>query len=501
MPFHIPLPNPTTPRPTSGNDIIDGTNGNDVLEAYIGNDLLRAGAGNDTLVASVGNHTLEGGLGDDQYVLTSSASTYLINDVGGTDTIDFAPYELKGAYRVGAGGTADPSGNDLYLIFSTFNVTVRNYFVTGENGGHVEALKFNSFSPFEESVIWQMGDVLNALQQSWPSMEDEFLYADPTGLPTYLDGGAGNDYLHSYFANDTLVGGSGNDTLRGSRGDNVLKGGTGSDVYWLDSWGGQDVVSDQGGIDTVNFTDIVSKFERQGLDLIITSTHATKLTIKGYFSESESEPGSEPSGGLIEHLWIQGYEKEWEGYEGPHGWEYHDWTRAEIMAVATVIDPSEPDPVPPPVILAPANEQQNADGSQPNVAEVPVIDGPCPPAPSIVAGKTGKDLLSGSAAADVFQFASAKMAGLRKSSDMILNFQAGVDTIDLSGIDANTRVAGDNAFKALLTGKKPFSKAGQLHYDKKTGILSGNTDKDSAAEFQIHLKNKPKMLDLGDFVL
>ena len=132
---------------------------------------------------------------------------------------------------------------------------------------------------------------------------------------------------------------------------------------------------------------------------------------------------------------------------------------------------------------------------------MPEISGPCPPAPTVVAGKIGKDLLSGGAAADIFQFASVKKAGLHKTADAILNFQAGVDTIDLSGIDANTKVAGNNAFKALLTGKKPFTKAGQLHYDSKTGVLSGNTDKDAAAEFQIQFKNKPELLKLSDFIL
>jgi hypothetical protein len=52
-----------------------------------------------------------------------------------------------------------------------------------------------------------------------------------------------------------------------------------------------------------------------------------------------------------------------------------------------------------------------------------------------------------------------------------------------------------------VAGKSPFKAAGELHYDAKTGILYGNTDKDAAAEFQILLKNKPASLDLSDFIL
>jgi hypothetical protein len=39
------------------------------------------------------------------------------------------------------------------------------------------------------------------------------------------------------------------------------------------------------------------------------------------------------------------------------------------------------------------------------------------------------------------------------------------------------------------------------HDDACTGILSGNTDGDAAAEFQMLLRKKPASLDLSDFIL
>ena len=120
---------------------------------------------------------------------------------------------------------------------------------------------------------------------------------------------------------------------------------------------------------------------------------------------------------------------------------------------------------------------------------------------TVLVGRVGKDIFAGTTAAEVFKFESAGKAGVGKGRDVIVDFEAGNDRIDLSRIDANTKLAGNNAFSILLSGKKPFTKAGQLHYDNKTGILSGNTDKDAAAEFQILLKNKPKMLHLSDFDL
>ncbi|MGO4388744.1 hypothetical protein AB4Y85_14525 [Microvirga sp. 2YAF29] len=91
--------------------------------------------------------------------------------------------------------------------------------------------------------------------------------------------------------------------------------------------------------------------------------------------------------------------------------------------------------------------------------------------------------------------------GTGKNRDRINDFETGIDMIDLGKIDANTSTKKNDAFKTLLKGKEAFTKAGQLHYNAKTGILSGNTDKDAAAEFQILLKNKPKSLNLDDFVL
>ena len=83
---------------------------------------------------------------------------------------------------------------------------------------------------------------------------------------------------------------------------------------------------------------------------------------------------------------------------------------------------------------------------------------------------------------------------------MITDFDHLVDDIDLSGIDANITVAGNQAFRwvgtAALTG------AGQLGYFTSGGntIIRMSTDADAASEGEIQL-NGIKALTAVDFYL
>ena len=84
--------------------------------------------------------------------------------------------------------------------------------------------------------------------------------------------------------------------------------------------------------------------------------------------------------------------------------------------------------------------------------------------------------------------------------DVITDFDHLVDDIDLMGMDANTTIAGNQAFRwvgtAALTG------AGQLGYFTSSGntIIRGSNDADAASEFEIQL-NGIKTLTVDDFYL
>jgi Ca2+-binding RTX toxin-like protein len=119
----------------------------------------------------------------------------------------------------------------------------------------------------------------------------------------------------------------------------------------------------------------------------------------------------------------------------------------------------------------------------------------------VIQGGAGADTLRGNGGADIFDYdviAQSRPA----ARDKILDFETGVDKIDLTGIDANTAASGNQAFSFL--GGSAFTKqAGQLRIDSsdlsKTVIL-GDTNGDGVADFAIELAGSHQ-LNGDDFFL
>ena len=115
----------------------------------------------------------------------------------------------------------------------------------------------------------------------------------------------------------------------------------------------------------------------------------------------------------------------------------------------------------------------------------------------VLIGSAGKDKLTGGAGADTFKFASANESTFW-SMDTITDFKhAQSDKIDLSGIDSNANLAGDQGF--ALVSAFSADATGQLYFDVNTHILYGSTDADSAPEFAITL-NGVSTLVAADFI-
>lgn len=117
-------------------------------------------------------------------------------------------------------------------------------------------------------------------------------------------------------------------------------------------------------------------------------------------------------------------------------------------------------------------------------------------------GGLGVDKLTGSMGADVFTFLREKESGITtKTRDIITDFKyAEGDRIDVSAIDANSTLSGDQSFTFI--GAKNFSNnaAGQLRFDAEKHTLYGSTDADEKPEFSIQL-NGVKNLVVDDLVL
>jgi serralysin len=113
----------------------------------------------------------------------------------------------------------------------------------------------------------------------------------------------------------------------------------------------------------------------------------------------------------------------------------------------------------------------------------------------------GQDSLTGGAGADLFQFRSVADS-TTADPDLILDFQHGVDKIDLNVIDADPATAGNQAFS--------FSNDGTFHhavgelraFDTGLGYwnVEGDINGDGTADFSIFVKTNAPLV-VSDFVL
>ena len=115
-------------------------------------------------------------------------------------------------------------------------------------------------------------------------------------------------------------------------------------------------------------------------------------------------------------------------------------------------------------------------------------------------GGAGADTLTGGSDADTFRIRNYE-TGLGASADSITDFVSGTDIIDLSGMDANSGQVGDQAF-SFIGGGAFSNTAGELRYQSQGSDiwLSGDTDGDGLADFEILLVSAPPPVP-ADFLL
>ena len=116
-------------------------------------------------------------------------------------------------------------------------------------------------------------------------------------------------------------------------------------------------------------------------------------------------------------------------------------------------------------------------------------------------GGAGRDTLSGGADKDTFIFQSAADTRSGALSDVITDFQHLADKIDVSGIDANSKVGGNQGFAWIGTAAF-HGTPGELRFHSvgSNGYVEGDTNGDGQADFKIELLNVAALAK-GDFVL
>ncbi|MCC0804884.1 calcium-binding protein [Methylobacterium sp. W2] len=120
----------------------------------------------------------------------------------------------------------------------------------------------------------------------------------------------------------------------------------------------------------------------------------------------------------------------------------------------------------------------------------------------VIVGGLGQDTLVGGAGNDTFVFKTVSDSGNGIANrDAILDFKAGFDHLDLSGIQAVSGAATDQSFSFI---EGAFTKQkGELHavVSGSSTTIEGDVDGNGKADFQIILRGTIEALHANDFVL
>jgi len=344
-------------------------------------------------------------------------------------------------------------------------------------------------------------------------------------------GGAGHDVLTGNDAANTLKGGAGNDRLTGGKGNDTLDGGTGTDTvvfkglranYGISTLAdgsfqvtdlrsgtpdGKDLVR---GAEWFQFTDkLYSAAELTGTAVSLTTGATSPQTVTGTDANNTltggdgndrlyGKGGNDKLYGAAGNDLLEGGAGR-DHLSGGTGVDYASYAGATAGVVAD--------------LLYPANNSRDAAGDTyagieglvgskyadnlrgDNAANTLKGGGGNDKlygragndrlhggaGNDLLHGGTGADALSGEAGADTFVFTSLKDS-LPGARDTIRDFVRGLDRIDLRSIDANTKLAGDQAFTFI--GSKAFTgSAWQLNFS--AGILSADVNGDRVADLQV----------------
>lgn len=149
----------------------------------------------------------------------------------------------------------------------------------------------------------------------------------------------------------------------------------------------------------------------------------------------------------------------------------------------------EADPVPVKQVVT--AEPEPADGPQEDAVALNVITGTAgddrltgQDGADLMYGGMGRDVLTGGFGADVFVFQSTSESGVGRVRDVITDFESGIDLIDLSGIDANKHIRGNQELQFV---EQATAHSVWIVERKGIDILRADVTGDTQADFELRL--------------
>ncbi|MGR3823727.1 MAG: calcium-binding protein [Salipiger marinus] len=480
-----------------GNDTISGADGDDKLYGGADNDdlygswganYLSGGTGNDTIWggADALADTMVGGTGDDVFVFTGDFQSDKIYEdpAGGHDTLYVQP---------GAHLTLADYVEDLIVAApgSAYNTGQVSQYFSSVLTGNAMANTISSLAGWDTLKGGAGNDSLSAgagHDVLYGGADNDLLLGQEGKDTLYgesghdtLQGGSGEDRLYGGTDGDTLSGGTDNDTLWGEDGDDLLDGNEGTDVLYGGAGhdrltgSGKDLLQGGLGNDTyhVDSTAQILESLNSGTDTVITK--ATSLSLAANVENLTFDTASHHTGtgnagaNVIEDTGLSGPAKAnstfyglggndtlngGDGSDKLYGGGDHDTLRGE----------------------------EGSDRLEGGAGNDLLYGGE---GDDLLAGGAGQDKLYGGEGADRFVFYTASdSAGA--TYDKLVGFDFGADRIDLSSIDANSLLAGNQAF-SFSVDKPFFTSAGDLWTELGgAGIkILGDTNGDGVADFQL----------------
>ncbi|BAY75586.1 hemolysin-type calcium-binding region [Nostoc linckia NIES-25] len=438
----------------SGNNILSGLDGNDTINGGGGNDTLNGGNGADTFIGSQGNDSLLGGDGFDtadysQLGQITLSGVGTVQKAGGLGQDLLFKVERVIANASAANNTIDASAS-LPGVF--INVNLQTQSLSANNVPGLGVLSFTAVN-FDNVIGTNANDSIIG-----------------DGQGNQLSGGNGNDTINGGGGNDALNGGSGADTFIGSQGNDNINGGDGIDTADYSQLG-QITLS---GVGTVQKAGGLGQDQLFKVEKVIANASAANNTIDA----SASLPG------VFINVNLQTQSLSANNVPG----------LGVLSFTATNFDN---------VIGTNANDSIIGDGQGNQLSGGNGNDNiNCGAGNDTITGGNGTDLLTGGLGNDIFDFnslAESQPGGFRDViNDFVGNGLALGDRIDLSTIDANPFLAGNQAFSFI--GANLFTAVGQVSYIG--GILRANTDVvfGLESEFEIQLAGAPGLV-ASDIIL
>ncbi|MND47399.1 Bifunctional hemolysin/adenylate cyclase precursor [compost metagenome] len=533
----------------AGNDQIYGQTGSDLLVGCSGNDALNGGDGLDLLIGGTGNDLLTGGPGFDiiwgssgvdtaSYASSSAgvkidlsnqtlnlggdASANLLSAIISTvspidDLSDSLLYSaLPGMLLQISNATASAFPLEIGdLLFEVEDVRGSNHAdtITGNDGNNL----LSGLSGNDSLIGGGGNDTLNGgagADSMSGGLGNDTYYVDAAGdvvsetsssggfdtvissvtrtLGTFQEklilSGAAAINAAGNSANNNLVGNDAANVLNGQGGADTMVGGLGNDTYHVDNTG--DVISEtssSGGFDTVisSVTRTLGTFQER---LILSGTAAINAVGNSANNMLTGNVAANVLNGLggadtmVGGLGNDTYHVDNAGDVVSETSSSGGFDTVISSVTRTLGDFQER------LILTGSAAINGVGNSLSNTltgnGAANALNGGA--GNDTLSGGGGKDSLTGGLGNDIFDFNALSESGPTSASwDVINDFARGSDRIDLSTLDANTATAANDAFTSVIGSTAAFSAAGQLKV--LGGVLYGNTDADSAAEFAIQL--------------